>query len=142
MQKDPIENPPNKLYDPRRYDVGHWADEEVYVYREIVDNPEGELVKERYLRDYLDGYYSPDAPWFTQEAALNVETNNNGNAFLVVYNRSEYAKGNEVPLFVTPDMKAIRYLATLPSMTPAIGEDTDMSSFGNEPYDLDDRDTY
>lgn len=142
MQKDPIENPPNKLYDPRRYDVGHWGNEEVYVYREVVDNPEGDLIKESYLRDFLDGYYSPGGPWITQEAALEIEENNNGNAFLVVYNREEYVSGSATPLFVTPDMKAIRYLVSQTSMTPAIGEDSDIGIFDEESYDEYDRNSY
>lgn len=128
MNEDPIKNPPQKLYDPHRYDVGHWNNEEVYVYESVVDAPEGELISYEDLKEFLDGYYSPGEVWFTKSAALEIQYKDPREAFLCVFDRDDYLQGKEQILFATPDMKAIRYLTSLPSMVPSVGEDSDITT--------------
>lgn len=123
---NPIIDPPQELYDPDRFDVGHWGDEEVYVYNRPVDRPEGELMQEYEMIELLDEYFGTE-PYIGNEVSLSIENNMTGTPFLVVRKR-----GEDTPLFYTPDEKAIRYLLSLPEFLPSGGMATAADSEESE----------
>ena len=116
---NPIIEPPKELYDPDRFDVGHWGEEEVYVYNSPVDRPEGELMQEHEMVELLNDYFGAE-PYIGNEVSLSIESNMTGTPFLVVRKR-----GEDKPLFYTPDKKAIYYLLSLPEFLPSEGAVTD-----------------